>query len=83
MVIKMTLLKIIFFVFFFTFISSKSYSQIDVEARYVIIQDHLDEIKRDGMHSIRSLMGLAMKQVRGQASGNLVNNLLSEKIKKL
>jgi len=41
MVIKMTLLKIIFFVFFFTFISSKSYSQIDVEARYVIIQDHL------------------------------------------
>ena len=41
----------------------------------VIIQDHLDEIKRDGMHSIRSLMGLAMKQVRGQASGNLVNNL--------
>ena len=49
----------------------------------VIIQDHLDEIKRDGMHSIRSLMGLAMKQVRGQASGNLVNNLLSEKIKKL
>ncbi len=37
----MTLLKIIFFVFFFTFISSKSYSQIDVEARYVIIQDHL------------------------------------------
>jgi glutamyl-tRNA(Gln) amidotransferase subunit E len=49
----------------------------------VIIQDHLDEIKRDGMHSVRSLMGLAMKQVRGQASGNLVNNLLSEKIKKL
>ena len=49
----------------------------------VIVQDHLDEIKRDGMHSIRSLMGLAMKQVRGQASGNLVNNLLSEKIKKL
>jgi glutamyl-tRNA(Gln) amidotransferase subunit E len=49
----------------------------------VIIQDHLDEIKRDGMHSIRSLMGLAMKQVRGQASGELVNNLLTEKIKKL
>ena len=49
----------------------------------VIIQDHLDEIKRDGMHSVRSLMGLAMKQVRGQASGNLVNNVLSEKIKKL
>jgi len=26
---------------------------------------------------------LAMKQVRGQASGSLVNNLLLEKIKKL
>ena len=42
-----------------------------------------DEINRGGMHSIRSLMGLAMKQVRGQASGELVNNLLVEKIKKL
>ena len=49
----------------------------------VIIEDNLDKIKEDGMRSISSLMGLAMKQVRGQASGNLVNNLLSEKIKKL
>ena len=48
----------------------------------VIIEDNLDKIKEDGMRSISSLMGLAMKQVRGQASGNLVNNLLSEKIKK-
>ena len=48
-----------------------------------IIEDNLDKIKEDGMRSISSLMGLAMKQVRGQASGNLVNNLLSEKIKKL
>jgi len=48
-----------------------------------IIEDNLDKIKQDGMRSISSLMGLAMKQVRGQASGNLVNNLLSEKIKKL
>jgi len=49
----------------------------------VIIEDNLDKIKEDGMRSISSLMGLAMKQVRGQASGNLVNNLLTEKIKKL
>ena len=49
----------------------------------VIIEDNLDKIKEDGMRSISSLMGLAMKQVRGQASGNLVNNLLLEKIKKL
>ena len=47
-----------------------------------IIEDNLDKIKQDGMRSISSLMGLAMKQVRGQVSGNLVNNLLSEKIKK-
>ena len=49
----------------------------------VIIDDNLDRIKEDGMKSISSLMGLAMKQVRGLASGNLVNNLLLEKIKKL
>ena len=47
-----------------------------------IIEDNLDKIKQDGMRSISSLMGLAMKQVRGQVSGNLVINLLSEKIKK-
>ena len=49
----------------------------------VIIEDNLDKIKEDGMKTISSLMGLAMKQVRGQASGNLVNKLLVEKIKKL
>ena len=48
-----------------------------------IIEDNLDKIKEDGARSISSLMGLAMKQVRGQASGSLVNNLLLEKIKKL
>ena len=49
----------------------------------IIIKDNLEKIKKDGMRSISSLMGLAMKQVRGQASGSLVNNLLLEKIKKL
>ena len=49
----------------------------------VIVEDNLDRIKEDGMRSLSSLMGLAMKQVRGQASGNLVNKLLVEKIKKL
>ena len=49
----------------------------------VIVEDNLDRIKEDGMRSLSSLMGLAMKQVRGQASGNLVNKLLLEKIKKL
>ena len=49
----------------------------------VIVEDNLDRIKEDGMRSLSSLMGLAMKQVRGQASGNLVNKRLLEKIKKL
>ena len=49
----------------------------------VIVEDNLDRIKEDGMRSLSSLIGLAMKQVRGQASGNLVNKLLLEKIKKL
>ena len=49
----------------------------------VIVEDNLDRIKEDGMRSLSSLMGLAMKQVRAQASGNLVNKLLLEKIKKL
>ena len=49
----------------------------------MIIEDNLEKIKEDGIRSISSLMGLAMKQVRGQASGSLVNNLLLEKIKKL
>ena len=44
----------------------------------VIVEDNLDRIKEDGMRSLSSLMGLAMKQVRGQASGNLVNKLLLE-----
>jgi glutamyl-tRNA(Gln) amidotransferase subunit E len=46
-----------------------------------IIEQNYDEIKKDGMHSMSSIMGIVMKQVRGKTSGSLVNQLLKTKIK--
>ena len=45
-----------------------------------IIEQNYDEIKKDGMHSMSSMMGMVMKQVRGRTSGSLVNQLLKTKI---
>jgi glutamyl-tRNA(Gln) amidotransferase subunit E len=45
-----------------------------------IIEQNYDEIKKDGMHSTSSIMGMVMKQVRGRTSGSLVNQLLKTKI---
>ena len=45
-----------------------------------IIEQNYDEIKKDGMHSMSSIMGIVMKQVRGKSSGNLVYELLKTKI---
>ena len=45
-----------------------------------IIEQNYDEIKKDGIHSMSSIMGLVMKQVRGRTSGSLVNQLLKTKI---
>jgi glutamyl-tRNA(Gln) amidotransferase subunit E len=45
-----------------------------------IIEQNHDEIKKDGIHSMSSIMGLVMKQVRGRTSGSLVNQLLKTKI---
>ena len=49
----------------------------------MIILDNSEKIQQDGIRSLTSLMGIAMKQVRGQTSGNLVNTLLLRKINKL
>ena len=49
----------------------------------MIILNNSDKIQHDGIRSLTSLMGIAMKQVRGQTSGNLVNTLLLRKINKL
>ena len=46
-----------------------------------IIEQNYDEIKKDGMHSVSSIMGIVMKEVRGKTSGSLVNQLLKTKIK--
>ena len=46
-----------------------------------IINDNIDIVKKDGLRSLSSLMGIVMKEVRGKASGKTVNELLTKKIK--
>ena len=46
-----------------------------------IINNNIDTVKKDGIHSLRPLMGLVMKEVRGKASGKIVNELLTKKLK--
>ena len=46
-----------------------------------IINDNIDIVKKDGLRSLSSLMGIVMKEVRGKASGKTVNELLRKKIK--
>jgi glutamyl-tRNA(Gln) amidotransferase subunit E len=45
-----------------------------------IIQANLDIIKKQGTHSIGTIMGIAMKSLRGKASGERVNRLLQKMI---
>ena len=47
-----------------------------------IIQDNTDKIEQEQMHALSSLMGIAMKEVRGKASGKIINQKLKEKIQK-
>ena len=46
-----------------------------------IIQKNSELIKKQGSHSIGSLMGIAMKSLRGKASGEKINQLLQNGIK--
>ena len=46
-----------------------------------IIEENFDKIRLDGMRSISSIMGIAMKRVRGKTSGSLVNELITKKIR--
>jgi len=56
-------------------------SEYDVEKLVDdIIEQNSDKIKREGIRSISSIMGLVMKQVRGKTSGSLVNELVKTKI---
>ena len=46
-----------------------------------IIQNNMELVKKLEDKAITTLMGIAMKEVRGKASGKIVNELLEQKIK--
>ncbi|MDC0204124.1 Glu-tRNA(Gln) amidotransferase subunit GatE, partial [Candidatus Nitrosopelagicus sp.] len=48
-----------------------------------IIQDNTDKIKQEQMRALSGIMGIAMKEVRGKASGKIINQKLKEKIQNL
>ena len=48
-----------------------------------IIQNNMDLVKERGEHAVVTLMGIAMKEVRGKASGKMVNDLLRKKVSDL
>ena len=68
-------------------IKSASIQNIDKEelARTInqIIQDNTDMIKNQGMRAVNPLMGIAMKNLRGKASGQTINELVADGIKKV
>ena len=45
-----------------------------------IIQENTDKIKQEQMRALSGIMGIAMKEVRGKASGKIINQKLKEKI---
>ena len=45
-----------------------------------IIQDNTDKIKQEQMRALSGIMGIAMKEIRGKASGKIINQKLKEKI---
>ena len=45
-----------------------------------IIQNNIELVKKLGDQAITTLMGISMKEVRGKASGKMVNDLLHKKI---
>ncbi|MBC8252234.1 MAG: Glu-tRNA(Gln) amidotransferase subunit GatE [Candidatus Nitrosopelagicus sp.] len=48
-----------------------------------IIQNNTDKIQQEQMHALSGLMGLAMKEARGKASGKMINQKLKERIEKI
>jgi glutamyl-tRNA(Gln) amidotransferase subunit E len=45
-----------------------------------IIQKNVEKIQQEQMRALSGLMGIAMKEVRGKASGKIINQKLKEKI---
>jgi len=48
-----------------------------------IIQKNIELVKKLGDNAVTTMMGIAMKEVRGKASGKVVNDLLRKKISEL
>jgi glutamyl-tRNA(Gln) amidotransferase subunit E len=48
-----------------------------------IIQKNMELVRKLGENSVTTLMGIAMKGVRGKASGKIVNDLLRKKIQNI
>ena len=62
-----------------TDVSSMDEGELD-EILDKIIQNNMDLVKERGEHAVVTLMGIVMKEVRGKASGKMVNDLLRKKI---
>ena len=65
-----------------TDVSSMDEDELD-EILDKIIQNNMDLVKERGEHAVVTLMGIAMKEVRGKASGKMVNDLLRKKVSEL
>ena len=48
-----------------------------------IIQKNMEKIKQEQMRALSGLMGIAMKEVRGKASGQTINQKLKQKIQQI
>jgi len=48
-----------------------------------LIQKNMELVRNLGENAVTTLMGIAMKEVRGKASGKIVNDLLREKIQNI
>ena len=47
-----------------------------------IVQKNAEKIQQEQIRALSGLMGIAMKEVRGKASGKMINQKLKEKIQK-
>ena len=65
-----------------TEITSMDENELD-EILDKIIQNNRELIKERGENALVTLMGIAMKEVRGKASGKIVNDLLRKKVLEL
>jgi glutamyl-tRNA(Gln) amidotransferase subunit E len=48
-----------------------------------VVQKNIQVIKEKGMRAVAPLMGTCMKELRGKADGKLINDLLTQEIKKV